>query len=300
MGCPRWWSSGPWSAEPPPSPQQLVHVPKPPSALKACVCPSPAAVLHFFLDGRWGTSRERLAISKDQRAVRSVPGLPLLLAAERLLTGCHLSVDVVLGDVAVTQGRSYWACAVDPASYLVKVGVGLESKLQESFQGAPDVVSPRSGLSGRDGVWGPWVGELGPGRGGSGRSGAGTRGRARRGLRPRGSEACFSEERVAWKGMWGEGPSACFHLSLRPPRPPVRPLHLPTPFPTCCLHQTHSSQDLLHCVCFQHPKILPLTLQSPPRLLPAPCLTSPTRVPPRTLSPRTVPKHPFSLKCTPI
>ncbi|XP_070252871.1 tripartite motif-containing protein 46 isoform X5 [Myotis yumanensis] len=103
----------------------------------------PAPVLHFFLDGRWGASRERLAISKDQRAVRSVPGLPLLLAAERLLTGCHLSVDVVLGDVAVTQGRSYWACAVDPASYLVKVGVGLESKLQESFQGAADVISPR-------------------------------------------------------------------------------------------------------------------------------------------------------------
>lgn len=79
--------------------------------------------------------------------MRSIPGLPLLLAAERLLTGCHLSVDVVLGDVAVTQGRSYWACAVDPASYLVKVGVGLESKLQESFQGAPDVISPRSGPS---------------------------------------------------------------------------------------------------------------------------------------------------------
>ncbi|XP_014396133.1 PREDICTED: tripartite motif-containing protein 46 [Myotis brandtii] len=84
----------------------------------------PAPVLHFFLDGRWGASRERLAISKDQRAVRSVPGLPLLLASER-------------------QGRSYWACAVDPASYLVKVGVGLESKLQESFQGAADVISPR-------------------------------------------------------------------------------------------------------------------------------------------------------------
>lgn len=270
--CPRWWSSRPWSPEPPPSPQQLVPCPETPQCPPRPVfvpealslSPSPAAVLHFFLDGRWGTSRERLAISKDQRAVRSVPGLPLLLAAERLLTGCHLSVDVVLGDVAVTQGRSYWACAVDPASYLVKVGVGLESKLQESFQGAPDVVSPRSGLSGRGGVWGPWVGELGPGRGGSGRSGAGTRGRARRGLRPRGLEACFSEECVAWKGMWGEGPSTRFHLSLRPTRPPVRPLHLPTPFPTCCLHKTHSSQDLLHRVCLQHPKILPLTLPSPP------------------------------------
>lgn len=131
-------------------------------------CPPPTPVLHFFLDGRWGTSRERLTISKDQRAVRSVPGLPLLLAAERLLTGCHLSVDVVLGDVAVTQGRSYWACAVDPASYLVKVGVGLESKLQESFQGAPDVISPRSGFLGRDGVWGPWVEELGTVQGGKG------------------------------------------------------------------------------------------------------------------------------------
>lgn len=97
--------------------------------------------------------------------MRSVPGLPLLLAAERLLTGCHLSVDVVLGDVAVTQGRSYWACAVDPASYLVKVGVGLESKLQESFQGAPDVISPRSGFSGGDGAWGSRVGELGTGQG---------------------------------------------------------------------------------------------------------------------------------------
>lgn len=159
--------SRPWSLEPPPIPWQLVSHSETSQcplltphdlhglgfSLKAFLChPSPTAVLHFFLDGRWGTSRERLAISKDQRAVRSVPGLPLLLAAERLLTGCHLSVDVVLGDVAVTQGRSYWACAVDPASYLVKVGVGLESKLQESFQGAPDVISPRSGLSGGWGV----------------------------------------------------------------------------------------------------------------------------------------------------
>lgn len=99
--------------------------------------------------------------------MRSIPGLPLLLAAERLLTGCHLSVDVVLGDVAVTQGRSYWACAVDPASYLVKVGVGLESKLQESFQGAPDVISPRSGPSARGGEQSPGEG-AGVGKGGEG------------------------------------------------------------------------------------------------------------------------------------
>lgn len=101
------------------------------------------SVLSFFLDNRWGFNRERLAISKDQRAVRSVPGLPMLFAAERLMTSCHLSIDLLIGDVAVTQGRSYWACCVDPSSYLVKVGVGLESKLQEWFQVPQDVVSPR-------------------------------------------------------------------------------------------------------------------------------------------------------------
>uniref|UniRef100_A0A8C7E9L3 Tripartite motif containing 46 n=1 Tax=Nothoprocta perdicaria TaxID=30464 RepID=A0A8C7E9L3_NOTPE len=103
----------------------------------------PAPVLNFFLDNRWGFNRDRLAISKDQRAVRSVPGVPMLFAAERLMTSCHLSVDLVIGDVAVTQGKSYWACCVDPSSYLVKVGVGLESKLQEWFQVPQDVVSPR-------------------------------------------------------------------------------------------------------------------------------------------------------------
>uniref|UniRef100_A0A8C3XUT0 Tripartite motif containing 46 n=1 Tax=Chelydra serpentina TaxID=8475 RepID=A0A8C3XUT0_CHESE len=103
----------------------------------------PAPVLNFFLDNRWGFNRERLAISKDQRAVRSVPGLPMLFAAERLMSSCHLSIDLLIGDVAVTQGRSYWACCVDPSSYLVKVGVGLESKLQEWFQVPQDVVSPR-------------------------------------------------------------------------------------------------------------------------------------------------------------
>lgn len=100
-------------------------------------------VLNFFLDNRWGFNRDRLAISKDQRAVRSVPGIPMLFAAERLMTSCHLSIDLVIGDVAITQGKSYWACCVDPSSYLVKVGVGLESKLQEWFQVPQDVVSPR-------------------------------------------------------------------------------------------------------------------------------------------------------------
>lgn len=198
--------------------------------------------------------------------MRSVPGLPLLLAAERLLTGCHLSVDVVLGDVAVTQGRSYWACAVDPASYLVKVGVGLESKLQESFQGAPDVISPRSGLSGRDGGLGTWVGELGTGRGcargghtcwdGAGRRLGGSNKSQAVGVavvwRNVGSvkELCGLIFRVAGERDSSKGSHLHFPPSVTQAKTPslqVSVSFLPnTPFPTSFLHKAFSLQYLLH------------------------------------------------------
>ncbi|MGH0177438.1 UNVERIFIED_CONTAM: hypothetical protein FKN15_075294 [Acipenser sinensis] len=103
----------------------------------------PAPVLNFFLDARWGFHGDRLILSKDQRAVRSVPGVSLLQAAERALTSCHLTSDLLIGDMAVTQGRHYWACSVDPGSYLVKVGVGLEARLQEWFHVPQDAASPR-------------------------------------------------------------------------------------------------------------------------------------------------------------
>uniref|UniRef100_A0A4W4EPG7 RING-type E3 ubiquitin transferase n=1 Tax=Electrophorus electricus TaxID=8005 RepID=A0A4W4EPG7_ELEEL len=80
---------------------------------------------------------------QEQRCARSVPGLSLLQAADRALTSCHLTADLLVGDVAVTQGRHYWACSVEPGSYLVKVGVGLESKLQEWFHLPQDMASPR-------------------------------------------------------------------------------------------------------------------------------------------------------------
>ncbi|XP_069805442.1 tripartite motif-containing protein 46 isoform X1 [Dendropsophus ebraccatus] len=102
----------------------------------------PAPVLNFFLDSSCGFPRDRLVVSKDRRAVRSVPGVPMLFAAERLMTSCHVSMELVLGDVAITQGRYYWECSVDPSSYVVKVGVGQESKLQELFQMPQDVISP--------------------------------------------------------------------------------------------------------------------------------------------------------------
>ncbi|OCT66762.1 tripartite motif-containing protein 46 isoform X1 [Xenopus laevis] len=102
----------------------------------------PAQVLNFFLDSSCGFPRDRLVVSKDRRAVRSVPGVPMLFAAERLMTSCHVSMELVLGDVAITQGRYYWECSVDPSSYVLKVGVGQESKLQELFQMPQDMVSP--------------------------------------------------------------------------------------------------------------------------------------------------------------
>ncbi|XP_010778955.1 tripartite motif-containing 46b isoform X1 [Notothenia coriiceps] len=103
----------------------------------------PAPVLNFYLDSRWGLHADRLVVSKEQRCARSVPGLSLLQAADQALTSCHLTSDLLVGDVAITQGRHYWACSVEPGSYLVKVGVGLESKLQEWFHLPQDMASPR-------------------------------------------------------------------------------------------------------------------------------------------------------------
>uniref|UniRef100_A0AAQ4QPX7 Tripartite motif containing 46b n=1 Tax=Gasterosteus aculeatus aculeatus TaxID=481459 RepID=A0AAQ4QPX7_GASAC len=100
-------------------------------------------LLNFYLDSRWGLHADRLVVSKEQRCARSVPGLSLMQAADHALTSCHLTSDLLVGDVAITQGRHYWACSVEPGSYLVKVGVGLESKLQEWFHLPQDMASPR-------------------------------------------------------------------------------------------------------------------------------------------------------------
>lgn len=83
--------------------------------------PSTPLVLNFYLDSRWGLHADRLVVSKEQRCARSVPGLSLLQAADHALTSCHLTSDLLVGDVAITQGRHYWACSVEPGSYLVKV-----------------------------------------------------------------------------------------------------------------------------------------------------------------------------------
>ncbi|XP_062278593.1 tripartite motif-containing protein 46 isoform X1 [Scomber scombrus] len=103
----------------------------------------PAPVLSFSLDSRWGLHADRLALGRGQTYARSVPGLSLLQAADRTLTSCHLTSDLLVADLAITQGRHYWACSVEPGSYLVKVGVGQETKLQEWFHLPQDMASPR-------------------------------------------------------------------------------------------------------------------------------------------------------------
>lgn len=79
------------------------------------------SVLSFCLDSRWGLHAERVALGKGQTYARSVPGLTLLQAADRALTSFHLTSDLLVADVSITQGRHYWACSVEPGSYLVKV-----------------------------------------------------------------------------------------------------------------------------------------------------------------------------------
>uniref|UniRef100_A0A8C5AT83 Tripartite motif containing 46a n=1 Tax=Gadus morhua TaxID=8049 RepID=A0A8C5AT83_GADMO len=93
----------------------------------------PAPVLSFSLDSRWGLHADRLALGKGQTYARSVPGLSLLQAADLALTSCHLTSDLLVADLAVTQGRHYWACSVEPGSYLVKVQGG--DSYAESFHG---------------------------------------------------------------------------------------------------------------------------------------------------------------------
>lgn len=83
--------------------------------------PGMLSVLSFSLDSRWGLHADRLALGKGLTYARSVPGLSLLQAADRTLTSCHLTSDLLVADLAITQGRHYWACSVEPGSYLVKV-----------------------------------------------------------------------------------------------------------------------------------------------------------------------------------
>ncbi|XP_035235771.1 E3 ubiquitin-protein ligase TRIM36 isoform X1 [Anguilla anguilla] len=103
----------------------------------------PAPVFSFLFNDKCGFSPERLSLSVRRDAVESVAGLPFLLAAERVQTGAYVCLDYIIGDAGVSQGRHFWAFHVQPHSYLVKVGVASDSKLQEWFHSPRDTSSPR-------------------------------------------------------------------------------------------------------------------------------------------------------------
>ncbi|KAJ8262730.1 hypothetical protein COCON_G00151870 [Conger conger] len=103
----------------------------------------PAPVFSFLFNDKCGFSPERLALSKPRDSVESVAGLPFLLAAERVQTGGYVCLDYIIGDTGISQGRHFWAFHVLPHSYMVKVGVASDSKLQEWFHNPRDTSSPR-------------------------------------------------------------------------------------------------------------------------------------------------------------
>ncbi|XP_018614020.1 E3 ubiquitin-protein ligase TRIM36 isoform X1 [Scleropages formosus] len=103
----------------------------------------PAPVFGFLFNEKCGFSPERLVLSKGRDAVESMAGLAFLLASERVQTGSYISLDYIIGDTGISQGRHFWAFRVEPSSYLVKVGVASDCKLQEWFHNPRDTSSPR-------------------------------------------------------------------------------------------------------------------------------------------------------------
>lgn len=82
-----------------------------------------------------------LNLKRDR--VESRAGFNVLLAAERIQVGYYTSLDYIIGDVGITKGKHFWACRVEPYSYLVKVGVASSDKLQEWLRSPRDTASPR-------------------------------------------------------------------------------------------------------------------------------------------------------------
>ncbi|XP_023692487.1 E3 ubiquitin-protein ligase TRIM36 isoform X3 [Paramormyrops kingsleyae] len=103
----------------------------------------PAPVFGFLFNEKCGFSPDRLVLSKPRDSVESVAGLPFLLAAERVQAGTYVSLDHIIGDTGISQGRHFWAFRVEASSYMVKVGVVSDSKLQDWFHSPRDTSSPR-------------------------------------------------------------------------------------------------------------------------------------------------------------
>ncbi|XP_056890342.1 E3 ubiquitin-protein ligase TRIM36 isoform X2 [Takifugu flavidus] len=103
----------------------------------------PAPVFGFLFSDKCGFSTERLLLNKRRDTVENVAGMAFLLAADRVQTGSYMSLDYIIGDTGISQGRHYWAFKVEPHSYMVKVGVASDSKLLEWLHNPRDTSSPR-------------------------------------------------------------------------------------------------------------------------------------------------------------
>ncbi|XP_043403141.1 E3 ubiquitin-protein ligase TRIM36 isoform X2 [Chelonia mydas] len=103
----------------------------------------PAPVFSFLFDDKCGYNSERLMLNPRRTSVESRAGFPLLLGAERIQVGCYMTLDYIIGDTGITKGKHFWAFHVESYSYLVKVGVASNTKLQEWLHNPRDVTSPR-------------------------------------------------------------------------------------------------------------------------------------------------------------
>nr|XP_020458127.1 E3 ubiquitin-protein ligase TRIM36 isoform X1 [Monopterus albus] len=103
----------------------------------------PAPAFSFLFSDKCGCSTERLILNDRRDTVESIAGMAFLLAAERVQTGSYITLDYIIGDTGISQGRHYWAFKVEPYSYMVKVGVVSDSKLVEWFHNPRDTSSPR-------------------------------------------------------------------------------------------------------------------------------------------------------------
>ncbi|CAH2296205.1 E3 ubiquitin- ligase TRIM36 isoform X2 [Pelobates cultripes] len=103
----------------------------------------PAPVFNFLFDDKCGYSKEHILLNAQRDTVESIAGFPLLHGAERVQVGCYMCLDYIIGDCGITKGRHFWAISVASHSYLVKVGVASDIKLQEWLHNPRDISSPR-------------------------------------------------------------------------------------------------------------------------------------------------------------
>ncbi|XP_041436371.1 E3 ubiquitin-protein ligase TRIM36 isoform X7 [Xenopus laevis] len=100
-------------------------------------------VFNFLFDDKCGYNKEHLMLNDQLDTVESMAGISLLLGAERVQVGCYTCLDYIIGDTGITKGRHFWSFSVESHSYLVKVGVASDIKLQEWLHNPRDISSPR-------------------------------------------------------------------------------------------------------------------------------------------------------------